>query len=866
MKHNPPKRALKFLRWFCREDCIEEIEGDLTEIFEKQYKQSPGKAKRKFIWSVVKHLRPEFIKSFKPSYHTNNLSMIRHNLLITYRNFLRYKSSFFINLIGLSSGLTCTLLIYLWVLDELSMDKFHEKDSQLFQVFQNLNTGNGIETIEYTPGPLAMALAEEIPEVELTVSVVPSYWFPTRGIIASDDIRFKVSPQYVSRDFFNVFTYPLVEGNRKEVLADKHAILLSESLCTRLFHTTANVIGKTVQWSHLEGISGEYFVTGVFKDVSSNSTARFDVLFNYDLFLEKRPNLQYWGNSDPCTYVLLKRGTDLDAFNAKIEGLKRQKTQNPEEGTLVALPYSSKYLYGHYQLERGGYGGGRIQYVRLFSIIAVFILAIACINFMNLSTARASRRLKEIGIKKAVGAGRRTLVYQHLSEAMLMAFLSLLVSIAVVYMLLPGFNLITAKHLSLNFDKTLLLSLASIVAFTGLAAGSYPALYLSGFNPVAVLKGKLATSAGEVWMRRGLVIFQFALSIILIASVLVVYKQIQFIQSKNLGYNRDNIISFEMEWKGEGSLLPFLAETSRIPGVISNSCYYHNLLGDHGGTSDVHWDGKDPNLNVHYANLEVGFDFIETLGIEMAEGETFSRDISPERQIIFNEDAIEKMGIEDPVGKTVRLWGEEKQIVGVARNFNFESLYKDIKPCFFQVIPELPSAILKIKGGTEQTTLEQLEKLYQKFSPGLPFEYRFLDADYQAIYAAEQRVGVLSRYFAAVAILISSLGLFGLAAFTAERRVKEIGIRKILGATNFGIVSLLSGDFTKMVLIAIGVALPISYMIGLKWLEDFAYRINLEWWFFISAGAAALLIAWLTVSLQTIKAASTNPSECLRNE
>ncbi len=866
MKVPPPKRALKFLRWFCREDYLEEIEGDLVELFEKQYEESPSRAKRKFTWRVLKYFRPEFFRFLKINYPANPTIMFRHNLLITYRTFLRYKSSFFINLIGLSSGLACTLLIYLWVMDELSMDKFHEKDAQLFQVFQNLGAGSNSETIEYTPGPLAKTLVEEMPEVELAAAIVPSYWFPSRGTISAGDTRFKVAPQYVSKDFFDVFTYPLVDGNKNEVLLNKQAILLSESLCMRLFQTTTGLIGKNIQWSHLEGISGEYFVTGVFKDVPSNSTAKFDVVFNYELFLEKRPSLQSWANSDPCTYVILKKGTDLNAFNAKIRELKRQKTQNSEEGTFAAQQYSSKYLYGHYQLERGGYGGGRIQYVRLFSVIAIFILAIACINFMNLSTARASRRLKEIGIKKAVGAGRKALVYQYLGEAMFVTFLSLVVSVAMVMLLLPAFNNVTAKHLFFRLDQTMVLSLLGIVLITGLMSGSYPALYLSGFNPVAVLKGKLETSIGEVWMRKGLVIFQFTLSIILIASVLVVYKQIQFIQSKNLGYNRDNIVSFEMEWNGEGSLLPLLSEIGKIPGVINTSCYYHNLLGDHGGTGDVHWEGKDANFEMNFANLEVGFDFIETLGIEMAEGKTFSRDIAPERQIIFNEDAIRKMGIEDPVGKTVKLWGEERQIVGVVRDFNFESLYKDIQPCFFQVIAELPNAIVKIKGGTEQASLEQLEKLYHKFSPGLPFEYRFLDAQYQSLYAAEQRVSILSRYFAGIAILISCLGLFGLAAFTAERRVKEIGIRKILGATSFGIVRLLSGDFTKMVLIAIVVALPVSYLVGLMWLESFAYRVDLEWWFFIGAGFAALLIAWITVSLQTIKAARTNPSECLRNE
>lgn len=866
MKPHPPESALKFLRWFCREEYIEEIEGDLTEIFEKQHEtSSPGKAKIKFAWSVIKYFRPEFIKSFKVRYNNNPADMFRHNLTITYRNFLRYKSSFFINFIGLSSGLACVLLIYLWVADEVSVDKFHKKDARLYQVFQNLDSGSSDEIIEYTPGPLAKTLSDEMPEVEYVTSVVPTYWFSDKGIIGVEGKRIRVAPQFVSKDFFNVFTFPILEGNREGLLNDKHAVLLSRSMAMRLFGTI-DIVGKSVQWSHGENMSGEYFITGVFEDVPEASSLRFDILFNYELFLEKRPNLQHWANSDPCTYLVLRNGTDIDSFNDKIKDLKKQKTKNPAEGTLIAMRYSSKYLYGHYKLERGGYGGGRIQYVNLFSIIAIFILVIACINFMNLSTARASRRVKEIGVKKAIGAGRNALIRQYLGEAMLLAFLSLLIAIALGYILLPAFNEITAKHLSIELSPDFVLTLLGIIVVTGLISGSYPALYLSGFNPIDVLKGKLGTSFGELWARRGLVVFQFSLSVILIVSVLVVYRQIEFIQSKNLGYNRDNLISFEMEWKGAGSMLPFMTEVKKIPTVINASQYYHNLLGDHGGLTDIEWEGKDPGLVIDYANLEVSYDFIETLGMEIVAGGTFSKDIVPGRQIIFNEAAIQKMGIQDPVGKVIKLWGEEKQIMGVVKNFNFESLYEEIKPCFLQVYPEMSNTIVKIQAGTEQTTIHQIEKLYRQFNPGLPFEYSFLDTDYEALYASEQRVGILSRYFAAIAILISCLGLFGLAAFTAERRVKEIGIRKILGATNAGIVTLLSADFTKMVLFAIVIAIPVSYFIGRAWLKSFTYHVDLEWWYFISAGLLALIIAWLTVAAQTIRAAQINPSECLRNE
>ncbi len=866
MQAQPPKRALQFLRWFCRQDYLDEIEGDLTELYFKELRIDPARAKRKFYWAVLKHFRPEFIKTFRSRYFTNTVDMLRHNLLITLRNFLRHKSSFVINLVGLSSGLTCALLIYLWVNDELQIDRFHKNDAQLYQVLQQFHEGTETTTIEYTPGALAKTLEEDFPEVERAVALVPSYWFGSDGIASIENSRVRVTPQFVSKQFFDVFSYPIIEGSKEQMFANHTGVMLSESLAKRLFNSTSGAIGKSLRWNQLNSFDGEYFVTGVFADVPDHSTLKFDILFNWELFVEKRPNILKWGNSDPNTYVLLKAGTDTEAFSEKIKNLKREKTQNKDEGTFIARQFSTQYLHGHFQLERGGTGGGRIVYVRLFSAIAIFIILIACINFMNLSTAQATRRLKEVGVKKAIGARRGTLITQYLSEAMMVTTLAALISFVMVYLFLPAFNNITGKHLSFDLSLNLMSGIALILLVTGFLSGSYPALYLSKFNPVMIMKGNLNVSFGEVWARKGLVVFQFTLSVVLIVSVLIVYKQIEFIQSKNLGYDRDNVIYFEPEWKGEGSLQPFLTEIGKIPGVESVSCYYHNLMGDHGGTTDIQWEGKDPNLKVDYANLEVGHDFIETLGIEMASGKSFSRDIKPEHQIIFNEEAIRQMGIKDPIGKVVKLWGEEKTIMGVTKNFNFESLYEEIKPAFFQVYPDMPNTLVRIQGGTEQATLAQLEKLFRQFNPGLPFDYKFLDASYAALYASEQRIGILSRYFATIAILISCLGLFGLAAFTAERRVKEIGIRKIMGASTTGIVALLTADFTKMVLVAVTVAIPLSYYIGFQWLQNFAYRIELEWWFFAGAGLTALLIAWLTVVAQTLKAARVNSAACLRNE
>jgi putative ABC transport system permease protein len=788
--------------------------------------------------------------------------MLKHNLLLFYRNFRRFRSTFLINLAGLSMGLTCSLLIYLWVRDERSIDRFHEKDDRLFMVMHNHHETTGIRTGLGTPGPLAKSLAEEMPEVAYAVAVVPPELNDHHGVISIAGKRIKVKAQFAGRDFFHVFTYKLLEGDKDRVLADKSGVAISEDLALKIFNTTEDVVGKTIAWG--EGEKNElYFISGLFKSPPANASNQFDLVFCYELFLKGKPWLETWTSTDPRTYVVLKDGVSADQFSNKIKGFVKAKDKD-SNGTLLIQRYSDHYLYG--QFENGIQAGGRIAYVRLFTTIAVFILVIACINFMNLSTAKASRRIREVGIKKAIGAGRKSLILQYLGESMAMAFLSLCIAILMTDLLLAPFNTITGKTLSFAFDSRLIFITLSITFVTGLLAGSYPALYLSGFSPVVVLKGRLNAATGEIWARKGLVVFQFAIAVILIVAVIVVYRQMEYIQTKNLGYERDHVVYFDTE-KVSTALM---AEIKALPGVVNAARFYHDLTGNHGGTYALTWEGKKPDELIDFENLEVGYDLIETLGFEMAEGKSFSEDFGSAEQVIFNEAAIRAMGLQDPVGKTVNIWNHKRQIVGVVRNFHFESLYEEIKPCFLFLVPmheNTPSKLMvKIQAGTEKATLDRLQQLHQRYNPGLPFEFNFLDDDYQRLYASEQRVSALSRYFAGAAILISCLGLFGLAAFTAERRLKEIGIRKVLGSSTRGIVYLLSGDFTKIVFIAILIALPASYQITTQWLNAFAFRIALEWWYFAGAGVAALLIAWLTVGTQALKAARVNPVKCLKDE
>ncbi len=855
----PPHSVLRFLRWFCREDYLEEIEGNMVELFEQQYEHSPKKAQWQFFWNVLLHFRPAFIRSFKIQHTQNHRAMIRHNFLLTFRNFKRYKSTFLINLIGLSSGLACALLIFLWVQDELSVDTFHEKDAQLFQVMQHRVQDGEIVTSTWVPGLTAQTLVEEMPEVEYAVSAFAL----DRYTLSVDDKDVQATGQYVGEDFFKLFSFPLQQGDASQVLANRSAIVISETLAMNLFNTTENVVGKTIEWQHEE----QYQITGIFADVPQNSSMQFDFVLSFQIFLEDEGWATRWQTSWPETYVLLKPGADVNLLNKKIADLVKRKTNGEiTHRTLFAAPYSKTYLYGNY--ENGQQAGGRIDYVRLFSVIAVFILLIACINFMNLSTAKASRRLKEVGIKKAVGAGRSSLVFQYFGESTLMAMLSLITAIVLVLLFLPQFNQITGKQLYLYFDASLVLSLLAITLVTGIIAGSYPALYLSAFNPVKVLKGALNKSVGELWARKGLVVLQFTLSIILIVSVFVVYKQIAFAQTKNLGYDKENILYVRRAGWEEDKLETFLAEARKLPGVLRASSMGHDMTGHIAASYGVQWPGKNPDDKTEFEMMPVNYDMLELLGMEIAAGRTFSRAFSTDTaKVIFNEAAIEHMGFTDPIGKVIT-WGDEAmEIIGVAKDFHFESLHEKIKPIIFWLNPQNTWEIaVKIEAGKEQETINQLQPLFQTFYPGFPFDYQFLDQEYQAQYVAEQRVSTLSRYFAGIAILISCLGLFGLAAFTAERRLKEIGIRKILGASDFGIVRLLSGDFTKMVLVAIVIALPISYFIAQWWLQDFAFHIDLRWWYFAGAGLLALLIAWFTVGLQTVKAARVNPVECLKDE
>ena len=801
---------------------------------------------------------------------SENSTMFKNYWKIAWRNLIKDRQFSILNLVGLSVGLACALLIGLWVADELRMEKYNPNDDRLYQVMTNNKTSNGLQTGMYTPGILAKSLRAEFPDIEDASVVLPASWFndpnTPGGVVSYGEKKLNATPQFVDSNFFHLFTCPILDGDRNRLFDGKQGVFLSSSLVQTLFGTFHGLIGKVIHFDQYD-FTGDYEIRGIFLPNPPNATEKPDLLFNFDVALERRSGLRQWYNADPHTFVLVRPGANPGRLNARLSHyLLAKQGGKGWDAQLFLGKFSDRYLYNRY--ENGVRSGGRIVYVRLFTIIAIFILVIACINFMNLSTARATHRAKEVGIKKVVGAGRVALIVQYLGESVLLACFSLVAAVALCELLLPVFNGITGKQLAFHLAPSLILLLAGITLATGLFAGSYPAFYLSAFRPVAVLKGVIKTSWRELLARKGLVVFQFTLSILFIAGVLIVYRQLSYIQSRDLGYNRDHVIDFNIPIKLDSVYLlhaaSFVNELNNIPGVVNAASHAHNLTGDHGAIGGVKWAGEDPGMDIEFANIEVGYHFLQTIGIRLKAGRYFSQNMAHE--IIMNETAIKAMGLKDPIGKVVRFWDEKREIIGVAADFNFESLYQPVKPAFFRCYPVANQVVVRIKAGAEGPTIAAVRKAYMRFNPGMDFGYRYLDDDYRRLYASETRIGVLSRYFAGLAILISCLGLFGLAAFSADRRRKELGIRKVIGASVVQLVYLMSREFLWLVAIAIAIAFPLAWMGMHYWLNEFAYRTAITADLFWVTGVTVILITVLTISYQSISTALANPVRSLRSE
>jgi putative ABC transport system permease protein len=788
--------------------------------------------------------------------------MIRNYFKIAWRNLVKNKAFSLINISGLALGMACSLLIMLWVADEKHVDSFHKHDENLYSVFERQIHDGQIDAGHYTPGMLATEMKLKLPEVEFAA---PMAWNDLNTFEANNKIL-KEDGNYSGPDFFSVFSYRLIKGEPANALKDPTDIAVSKKMAEDFFGSAEEAFEKTIRYQNRKDMK----ISAVFENIPESSSIKFDYLINWETFLEGNGWARDWGNNGPQTYLVLKKGTDVAVFQKKISKFLDLYIPDREDNFIIRLgihKYSDVYLHSTFKDEEWT---GRIQYVKLFSVVAVFILLIACINFMNLTTARSVKRAKEIGIRKVVGAVRNSLIRQFIGEALLTVIFSFALALLIVVLVLPSFNIITGKQItvpvsSVNFWT----SIAGLAALTGFISGSYPAIYLSSFNAVGVLKGALKFTTGALWFRKGLVVFQFALSILLIIGTIVISRQVNYIQSVNLGYDRENLIYIPLEGDLTPKYATFKERALSMPGIKMVSRITQVPKSINNGTSGVEWEGKDPNSALEFSHASVGYDFTKTLNLKITEGRDFLKDFASDSAgYILNEAAVKVMGYKNPVGMPITFWNQKGTIVGVLKDFHFNSLHDAIRPMILRMGEHdtWGSTLVRTEPGKTKEALASLEQICKELNPSFPFTYKFSDDEYLKQYKSEQVVSKLSNGFAFLAIFISCLGLLGLTMFTAEQRTKEIGIRKVLGASVLSLFSLLSREMIALIAIALVIASPLAWLTMSNWLKDYAYRIEIGWWMFLIAGGVIIVIALLTVSFQTLKALLANPVNSLRTE
>lgn len=748
----------------------------------------------------------------------------------------------------------------MWVKDELSINRYHENSDRIYSVLTNHDNAGGIVTWQITPAEMAEAMKAEFPQVEEAAGVSP---YISGVEFESGGEKITADGFFVDQAYLDMFSHEFIAGNKSKALIGINAVTLSESMAKNLFGSPEKAIGKSLKWQ-VFNFSNEVEVTGVFEDYGSLDEKKPQFLLAFPYFKEMLGEGAHWDNFNASTFVLLREGTDVDVFNHQLADFIRDKNAESNVTPFVQL-FADTYLNGTYQ--DGKVAGGRINYVYIFSAIALFILLFACINFMNLTTARSMARAKEIGVKKSMGASRGGIFGQFMVESLLLTFFALFIAILGVYALQPKFNEVTMKALKLQFEMNEILILFGIWLFTGLLAGIYPSLYLSRFRPVQIMKNNLKGSLGELLARKGLVVFQFGISMVLIIGVVVIGKQMNYIQSQNLGYNQSHLLQIPSSSVSDSQLPVVLEQIKAVPGVENASSLNHPLIGLESSTIGLSWEGKSPDEQVKFENISVNLGLVETMGFELVAGRSFSPEFGEESsKIILNEAAIKTIGFEDPVGQIVNLWGNDMEVIGVVKDFHFESLKEKVKPAFLKYDSKFAQNIMiRINSDNQQGTIAGVEEVFQSVLGQKPY-VSFMDEAYQTLYIQEQRVSILSEYFGVVAIFLSCLGLFGLAAFTAESRKKEIGVRKVLGASMTGILTLITRDFVKLVGIAILISLPLAWYFANSWLETYAMQTELSWWIFAGSGLVLLVIAIMTVGYQAYKAASSNPVNSLRSE
>jgi putative ABC transport system permease protein len=789
--------------------------------------------------------------------------MWKNYLLVAIRNAKRNKVFTFINIMGLALGMACSLLILLWIRDERSIDNFHVNNARLFGVYERQYYDNKVNTGFSTPGLTAEEMKKVFPEIEYSSGFA---WNDLATFQVNDKI-IKEDGNHASGDFFKMFSYKLLQGNAKTALSTVASIAISHKMANDFFGSPAQAIGKSVRFQNAK----DYQVTAVFENLPANSSIKFDYLLNWESFLEENDWAKNWGNNGPRTFIMLRADANPVAFEKKI--IRFLNNYNKEQNAAFRIELGIQHfgaMYLHSQFKEGRIEGGRIEYVRLFSIIAAFILLIACINFMNLTTARSVKRAKEIGIRKVAGALRSSLIRQFIGEAISVALISATLALLLVALLLPAFNHLTRKEIILPLsDRSAWLSMLGLTLLTGIVSGSYPALLLSSFKPVKILKGTLKYGTQTAFFRKGLVVFQFVLSIVLIIGTIIISQQVNYVRTTNLGYDRENLVYIPLEGDLTGKYTVFKEQASRLPGVKLITRMTQTPTEISNSTGGVEWEGKDPNVQPEFTQASVGYDFVKTLNLTVLQGRDFSKDFPTDSvAYILNEAALKKMSYKEPIGKPLTFWQHKGTILAIVKDFHFASLHQPIQPLILRLKEDegWGSALVRTEPGKTKEALAGLASLCKQLNPKFPFTYSFSDEEYQKLYTSEQVVNKLSDYFAFLAIFISCLGLLGLAIFTAEQRIKEIGIRKVLGAGMGSLFFLLSKEFLVLILIAFLIATPLGWWAMHAWLQNFAYQINIGWWIFLLAGLLAIVIALLTVSFQAIKAAVANPVKSLRSE
>ncbi|MGC3947656.1 MAG: ABC transporter permease [Chryseolinea sp.] len=786
--------------------------------------------------------------------------MIRNYLVVALRNIFRNKLFSTVNILGLVFGICSALLIFLWVKDELSFDNFHANGDRIYRVMENQRYSDGrIYTFAATPGPMAPFIKDKYPEIEQATRMT---WDVSR-LFQLDDKAFYEGGKYVDPDFLTIFTFPAVKGDIKTALNDKHSIVITEKMAAKYFGDQ-DPIGKTLMLDTKDVFN----VTAVVKDPPTNSYLHFDYLLPFSFFWDENKGwLDEWGNNNIRTFIMLAKETDVKAFGEKfkLEVKEHNKESNVE---LFIQKYVDVYLYGNF--ENGVLSGGRIDTVRIFFAVAVFVLAIASINFMNLSTAQATKRAKEVGLRKVIGAAPGQVFKQFMGESFLTVFISSVAAAGVALIALPWFNLITGKQLAISsLDMNALWLILGVVVFTAFAAGIYPSIVIAEFKPVEVMKGQLKSGGRASTFRQLLVIFQFSLSIILIICTAVVFRQVRFMENRDIGFARENVFytwtasdigskfeTFRNRLSTESGI-EHVTGSSQLPISIGNS------------TMGLSWEGKDPDSQILFTNLDVDYDFVSTLKMTMVEGRSFDRtNTTDTANYLVNQKAAEKFGFSGGTAdRDLTMWDRKGKIVGVIKDFNFGSLHSAVDPLVIRLKPENVNCIIvRAKEGQTAEAIKSMEKLWKEYAPGYPFKYTFFDQDWEEFYSAEAQQEKVFNTLAILSIFISCLGLFGLSAFSAERRTKELGIRKTLGASVPGLVRIMGREFTILVLVAACIGCPLGWYLMTQWLQKFAYHIDVG---IITLGAAAiacLIVSLITISYHSIRVAAANPVNSLRQE